>query len=371
MKRTLKRQAMNLCLLLFTTLWTALSGAQLTDSLSQPLDSNLNGPSSAVAPTTSTEIEPGANNLLAPDEHVLPYDAIGASIVATPLSPAVTQYDQLARTPFQIDGSIRDASVLTGQRSLTPLNIVDLIARRPGQFSSSALSQAPGSSFGSAPMLSVKSLPVKTSAMTSGGVLQGPMTLQSSWKIGGSPAASAINPLQQAAAAQADSPSEHQSAGGEDKSSTSLLNKKLGDRGVENAAVPSTADKPQDYSRSPLEASENQEPVSADIAASPFESLDQNSFLNPDITAPTTRRNAFRRQAGTSFSNREQLGFSARTQATFLQPQPRTTEMMREGISPAESRLMRQTQRDNQMKRPTWHNPILQQMEDDANSDRQ
>jgi hypothetical protein len=122
------------------SLGNAQRSSSLGGSVSAPPDTNLSGLTSTVAPIPSTVIEPGANNFLTPEEHVSPYDAVGASIIATPLSPAVIQSYVVSRVPFQVDNSLRDASIVTGLHHVQPVNIVDIIARK-----------SQGSGFSSAP----------------------------------------------------------------------------------------------------------------------------------------------------------------------------------------------------------------------------
>src|ERR1700758_5129408 len=131
MKLKHTKLASTVCFPALAMVYSAIACAQLSTSLSQPLDTNLNGLDSTVAPTPSTQIESGANNLMTLDEHILPYDAIGASIVATPLDPSTTQYFAISRMPFQVDSTVKDVTIITGQHPRSAINLVDVISRRP------------------------------------------------------------------------------------------------------------------------------------------------------------------------------------------------------------------------------------------------
>ena len=186
----MKRNIRNLCFAMLGMLCTIFAGAQISGSLSQPLDSNL----SAVAPTTSTEIEPGANSLLTPDEHVLPYDSIGASLNATLLSADVTQYNTLSRMPFQIDNSIRDATLATGLHTQTPINVVELIGRSAVRTGSSSSLQTSSSLVNPFSTSAASSLEGK-SALLGSGLKSGVNTAASTWRIGSMGSSLAIDPL--------------------------------------------------------------------------------------------------------------------------------------------------------------------------------
>lgn len=361
-----------LCLAELALMCTAIAGAQLSTStggsLSNPLDTNLGGPDSGAATTLSGAIEPGANNLMTPEDRVLPYDAIGASIEATTMSPSATQFYPLmfSRIPYQVDSTLKDATFLTGQRIAIPANIVDIITRKPDKLGLSA----PATSFGPTSALSSALLQGK-GPQGMGADLSATFAQQSRWKAGGSTAA------QQAINAPASStwPAQQQSAQPSDMGTISLkgwskgndllLKKKDNGQGVGPNTGSSTPDKTQDYSRSPLEAppAYGDQP-SITVADSPFENLGTYSFLNPDITRASPRRSLSRREKMSSREKEKMLAASRTGQGFSMRVKSRE-------MSPDETRLKKLSSGGETLAKPKWHNPILQQMETEANPNRQ
>jgi hypothetical protein len=368
MKLNLKTRPAHICLWALCLLSTAFAGAQVSSplggSLSQPLDSNSNGVESSVAPFPSSEIEPGASSLLTPDEHILPYDAIGASLEATPLSPSLIQYDLLTRVPFQVDNSLRDASVVTGLHTPAPITIVNEISRKPGQSGFPPSLQLPASTFSRSPMNQL-ALPAEQTLPGANNVLPGAPYQQSSWTVGSTAFVPTIDPLQ---------PSVHTNQAPEQpvtsgRNNTLLEKKKPKDQIEKNDSVSQAAEQTQDYGKSALEAFTIKDQGSVQVAPSPFESIDKNSFLNPDIVLAASHRNASaRRRTGTSSTT--QSRFSTRAESEHLGPE--TNRLMRDqGVTRTESRLMKESSSAKQAKKPRWHNPILQQIDSGPNSVRQ
>jgi len=428
----------SVCLAVLGILCTTFAGAQVSTSLSGPLDSNLSGLDSNVSPIPTNEIVPGANNVGTPDEHILPYDAIGASLAATPLSPAITQYNAIIRVPFQVDVSLRDSTILTGLHQQVPTNVVDVIGRssaRSGS-SSSIESKINLTTSGTSPLQGGPAL--QGGSWTAGGSI----IPASSWRAGSMGSAAAMNSMLPAPTTQpptsshlvgedASSPQtvmEKSKTGdkttshlvGEDASSpqTVVEKNKTGDKTTshlvsEDASSPQTVgeqsntggkatsqqvDKPQDYSRSPLEKVESslgENPDATQSSASPFRQLDQGSFLNPDVTLSHPSTSSYHSSSSyqstssyhssssyqstssyhssSSYQSTSSYHSSTRRQSSILNARKNlivgnsrnSGNRLNPSISNDEARLMRQTSRD-QAKKNKWHNPILQQMEDNA-----
>ena len=398
----MKRNIRNLCFAMLGTLCTIFAGAQISGSLSQPLDSNL----SAVAPTTSTEIEPGANSLLTPDEHVLPYDSIGASLNATLLSADVTQYNTLSRMPFQIDNSIRDATLATGLHTQTPINVVELIERSAVRTGSSSSLQTSSSLVNPFSTSAASSLEGKSALMGSG-LKSGVNTAASTWRIGSMGSSLAIDPLPPPPTPPAplklvgeETPQGNEKATGQSGSgnvsgnrygsgsanaSGSRYSSRSGNRpgsgsgngsgsGSGQDAGSSPADQEQDYSRSPLEtvtSSSGSSEGETQNSSSPFKQLGQESFLNPDITSASPRPRTSSSSYQSSSYQSSLRSSSMNSRKSLLSGHSLSSENSENGtnprISPDEARLMKHNLSDQRSKRKKWHNPILQQMEDNAN----
>ncbi|HSY73348.1 MAG TPA: hypothetical protein VK798_13930 [Alloacidobacterium sp.] len=370
-------------------LCTTFAGAQLTTSLSGPLDSNLSGLDSNVSPIPTNEIVPGANNVGTPDEHILPYDAIGASLAATPLSPVITQYNAISRVPFQVDVSLRDSTILTGLHLQVPTNVVEVIGRssaRSGS-SSSIESKINLTTSGTSPLQGGPAL--QGGGWTAGGSI----IPASSWRVGSMGSATAINSMLPAPTTQ---PPTSTHLVGEDASSPQTVVKQsnTGDKTTshlvgEDVSSPQTVveqsntggkstsqqvDQRQDYSRSPLEKVESslgENPDATQSSASPFRQLDQGSFLNPDVTLSHPPTSSY--HSSSSYQSTSSSQSSTRTQSSILNARKNlmvgnsrnSGNRLNPSISNDEERLMRHTSRDK-AKKNKWHNPILQQMEDNA-----
>ena len=390
----MKRNIRNLCFAMLGMLCTLFAGAQISGSLSQPLDSNL----SAVAPTTSTEIEPGANSLVTPDEHVLPYDSIGASLNATLLSADVTQYNTLSRMPFQIDNSIRDATLATGLHTQTPINVVELIGRSAVRTGSSSSLQTSSSLVNPFSTSAASSLEGK-SALLGSGLKSGVNTAASTWRIGSMGSSLAIDPLPPPPTPPAplklvgeETPQGNEKATGQSGSgnvsgnrygsgsanaSGSRYSSRSGNRpgsGSGQDAGSSPADQEQDYSRSPLEtvtSSSGSSEGETQNSSSPFKQLGQESFLNPDITSASPRPRTSSSSYQSSSYQSSLRSSSMNSRKSLLSGHSLSSENSENGtnprISPDEARLMKHNLSDQRSKRKKWHNPILQQMEDNAN----
>lgn len=403
------------------------ASAQLSTSvgspLSQPLDPNMYGGDTAAAPTSSKSIEPGANNLLAPEDRQLPYDSIGASIVATRMNPSVTQmYSQLlSRTPYQVDNTVWDATHLTGLHQTLPINITDITNRSSGNLASPALASSFSPALGNALSEVSKNLSEKgsqqsfwrvgasTAALTANSLPLSNSLPQSAFPIGSdnpsgeSSQQSALRTGASTAALTINSPSLSQETG-QQPGRTLVLNKDalkglnkgnghiLTDKGLtqsqQTGSGSQSMTKALDYSRSPLEvpSREDQSAITVE-AASPFESLDQNNFLNPDINLASPPRHLSRRaeailsKMGISSESRAASEFS-RKEWSELQPtaglamnrnllSDRTRVMKHHDLSPDQTRIMKLSSRTTAVTKPKWHNPILQQMETGVTSDRQ
>jgi hypothetical protein len=359
----MKRNIRNLCFAMLGMLCTLFAGAQVSGSLSQPLDSNL----STVAPTTSTEIEPGASNLMTPDEHVLPYDSIGASLSATPISADITQYNALSRMPFQIDNSIRDATLATGLHAQIPINVVELIGRSAARTGSSSSSLQSSSSLINPFSTSAASSLEGKSALIGSGLKVGANAPVSSWRIGSMGSSLAIDPLPPPPTPPAPLKLVGEETSQEKGKTTGKSGSGKGSgSGSGKDAGSSPADQDQDYSRSPLEAvtsSSGGLEGGTQNSASPFKQLDQENFLNPDITSASSR-------PGTSPSSSYQSSLrssSMNSRKSLLSGHSLNSQNGTNPISPDEARLMRHNLSEQRSKRKKWHNPILQQMEDNAN----
>jgi hypothetical protein len=365
------------CVLLGMMLCATLAMAQLDTSLSQPLDSDLGGLDSSVAPIPSDSIEPGANNLQTPDEHVLPYDAIGASVIATPMSPAVTQYDTTTRMPFQLDTSIRDASIITGLHTQTPVNEVEVITRIQSRLGSSSALQTSTSQlnpFSTSTASSSQGKPALNSLDPTSGIA----APSSSWRTGILGSQMAIDPMPPPA-----EPPPPLKLVGEDTSKKlqdALLpgNKETGKAGSsdsndsrDSSNASQDTNQVQDSSRSPLEAVDASSGSSQEAAtnrASPFRPMDQGNFLNPDITLATARSAAaspYQSSAQSNFANSRTNPISGRT----LRSDKASTNNVDASLTRDEKRLLKHNMTDQPKRTKKWHNPLLQQMEDNANAD--
>lgn len=333
--------------------------AQLSAPLSPSLDSNLNGLGSDVAPIPSSELAPGANNLLTPDEHQLPYDAIGANVTATMMDPTVIQYYSLSRTPSQIDNSIRDSSYFTGQTPRTPLNLVDFLGRRTIGFLSSPQSSAAtnlntGSIASSAGVGITDSFRMRmNNTQMQGGILRLAPSMQGS----------AANATALTTPYSTQSPSLIAPAMpvASNTSQATTGSKKNSEKRARNSQElhSSSQDHPLDESRSPLEATDtslSDYGSAADV--SPFPDLNQMSFLNPDIMLTAQHTRSFRKDS-------KKARVAGKAQRTN-NPLDRLNRFSIEDRTVSSTTPILDRQQD-QGKKPKWHNPILQQMEDGSN----
>lgn len=363
----MKRNIRNLCFAMLGALCTIFAGAQVSGSLSQPLDSSF----SAVAPTTSTEIEPGASNLMTPDEHVLPYDSIGASLNATQLSADVTQYNTLSRVAFQIDNSIRDATLATGLHAQIPINVVEVIGRSAARTGSLTSLQSSSSLVNPFSTSAASSL-VGKSALMGSGLKFGANAPVSSWRIGSMGSSLAIDPLPPPPTPPAPLKLVSEETSQEKEKTTGKSGSGKGsESGSGKDAGSSQADQDQDYSRSPLEAvtsSSGSLEAGTQNNTSPFKELGQESFLNPDITSASSRP----RTSSSSYQSSSYQS-SLRSSSMNSRKSMLSGHSLNSGngtnppISPDEARLLRHNLSEQRSKRKKWHNPILQQMEDNAN----
>lgn len=362
----------------------------LGDNLSLPLDNNLNGLDSAVAPGIVYEVAPGAMNLMTPDERLLPYDAIGASIVATPLNPSVTQLFVVSRVPFQLDGSVRDSTMLTGQFPRLPIDIVETLTRKAKNVEFGSLSPTmPASTFSTLPYRNALPSPSPLGMTPSGGpsILSRTAYPQSSWRAGSGNGIIAapeldINPSRTQSTESSGTVSDSNSS-----SASLLLNKKRGDRSKmyvtgsvlsENRreADPSgsqLSQQPNDDNRSPLESKAVVMGTdSGAVTENPLESFGQKSRLNPDITLAARRRNSTRKNQPSLNTRAESSSwqtpspFAAGTQLRQGRPSGSITAMREADVLHADVRRMKQSSNGLQANKSRWHNPILQQMESES-----
>ena len=383
---------------LLALICTASASAQLSttlgDNFSLPLDNNLNGLDSAVAPGIVYEVAPGALNLMTPDEHLLPYDAIGASIVATPLNPSVTQLFVVSRIPFQLDNSVRDSTMLTGQLPRLPIDIVETLRRRTGNTEFGSLSpKLPASTFSSA-LPSRNALPsLSPVGMTPPGgssILSRTVYPQSSWRAGSGNSANVAAELDiNSAQIQSTQPS-GQVSDSNSSGASHLLDQERSNRSAMYAngsplsenrrqAYPSgsqLSQQPSDNSRSPLESVAVMGTDSAGLSENPLESFGQKSLLNPDITLAAQRRSSTKKTR-TSLNTRAESSswqspspFAARTQSDPLRsrrtPSGSIMAMREADVTRADARRMKQSSIGQQANKSRWHNPILQQMEGES-----
>lgn len=346
-----------ICLIAATLFCAEIARAQLSGSvggsLSPSLDSNLNGMGSSAAPTPSNTIELGANNLMTPAERILPYDPTGASIMSTLMSPWPMQFYQPSRTPYQVDNSLKDVTIVTGLHPPLPLNITDVITRKSDKFRSSSQS-----------LSSVTNLPVAATIppaepQSAGSNVQEGMEPQSFWRVGASATVTAINPVQPFSEP---TPTSEQPSNSTADNKTSIKKKPKIPLDEMTSMPGSTSAAPPDYSRSPLEAS-YEDRSAASVTGGPFRSLDQSSFLDVGISARSLRRNtsSTRQKAANLFGDQTQLTTQARISDTIHD----------QNMNTAQSRLAKHSVKTEQTKRPKWHNPILQQMENNAVSGKQ
>jgi hypothetical protein len=137
----------------------------------------------------------------------------------------------------------------------------------------------------------------------------------------------------------------------------------------------SPADQDQDYSRSPLETVTSSSGLEGGTqnSASPFKQLGEESFLNPDITSasPRPRTSSYSYQSSSYQSSPYQSSLRSsamNSRRSLLSGHSLNAENgTNPPISPDEARLMRHNLGEQRSKRKKWHNPILQQMEDNAN----
>jgi hypothetical protein len=338
---------------------------------------------------------------MTPDEHVLPYDSIGASLNATPLSADVTQYNTLSRMPFQVDNSVRDVTLATGLHPQVPLNVVDLLGRSAARTGSSSSLQTSSSLVNPFSTSSASSLEGKP-ALTGSDLKFGVNTPASSWRIGSMGSTLAINPLPPPPTPPAplklvgeenpqgnDKTTTGQSGSGNASGSRyssrpanasgNRYSSRSGNRsgsGSGQDAGSSSADQEQDYSRSPLEtvtSSSGGFEGETQNSTSPFKQLGQESFLNPDITSasprPRTSSSSYQSQSSSYQSSLRSSYMNSRK--SLLSGHSLNSENLENGtnppISPDEARLMKHSLSEQRSKRKKWHNPILQQMEDNAN----
>jgi hypothetical protein len=358
----MKRNIRHLCFVMLGMSCTLFAGAQVSGTLSQPLDSNL----SAVAPAPSTTVEPGANSLMTTDEHVLPYDSIGASLSATSISADITQYNALSRIPFQVDNSIRDATLATGLHTQIPTNVVELIGRNEARTGSSSSSLQSSSSLINPFSTSAASSLEGKSALIGSGLKAGANAPVSSWRIGSMGSSLAIDPLPPPPTPPAPLKLVGEETSQEKgKTTGKSASGKGSGSGSGKDAGSSPADQDQDYSRSPLEAvtsSSGSLEGGTQNSTSPFKQLSQESFLNPDITSASSR------PVTSSSSYQSSLRSSSmNSRKSLLSGHSLNSQNGTNPISPDEARLMRHNLSEQRSKRKKWHNPILQQMEDNAN----
>ena len=345
-----------LYLVVVTMACAPLARAQLSTSLSSPLDTDLNGLDSNVAPIPSGEIEPGAGNLQTPEERQLPYDAIGASVVATMMDPTITQYYGITRTPYQLDSSVRDATQLTGQHQRIPLNITEMIHRPVGGMDASTRLKS-----AAAVAYSTNSFIVSGAGV--GTAIGAPInTLAPGDSIGMAnlPSSSYPFPPPTAQPSTPATTSTATTAGGipkQQRNRAQALNSSSGNGPQQPVA------QERDYSLSPLERVDTSSLQPVPEADSPFRDLGQTSFLNPDITlsAPRQSNSNYGQKNKSPYTTSSRIGNST-SKLNQLQRYDMT-------VSRAEERLLlRQQGLDmRRAKKPKWRNPILQQMEDESN----
>jgi len=359
------------CFLAVALVHAPFVAAQLSTSLSSSLDTDLNGLDSSVAPIPSSEIEPGANNLAAPEDRQLPYDALGASVVATTMDPTVNQYSTITRTAYQLDSTVRDVTQLTGLHQHLPTSIIDVIAAKGESIGTSTQfridsslasvrSGAPGislaSSFGikknivSPPAASANSLNLSRQTETPAGsaAVSTPYALPSAMPLNGSATESGDK--------SKDSTSQADSTLQAHKRSDTRRGNGSGSASPRSEEQSQDQNQNQDYSRSPLERIDISSTELVQEADNPFRDLGETSFLKPDITLTSSSRQPKSKPAYKTPSHNDNA--SAR-----LKSPTRETH-----LSSAEARLLkRQEPGMSRPKKPKWRNPILQQMEEVSN----
>jgi hypothetical protein len=374
------------------------------DSISGPVSQNLSQSNTTVAPTSSTEIVPGANNLLNPDDRKPVPDSTGSDIRATTMSPIdVTSY-VVGSSATQVDGALKDSSNLSG--SLLQALIGRLGKGQAG--TNSALATSTANSFSStlhAENLSSFTVSTTKNALPSN--QPGETAIGSSWRVGtsssslsagmlaginGNKTADNINKSNQPSvpgsvsdnASMENEPKTLKVVGEQDtveKTAAARSERapgKIASSHVRSSAAPSaSADANGDAtqalksSQSPLERADISEQDSEKVKedAGPFKNLASENFLDPDIFAKTVQNGSSTYSSSTrnqrnenqsssrldrlrSSSRRSRREGEERTSATDDQfDQTRT-------MSRSERRLQKE-------RRPRWHNPILQQMEEE------
>ena len=345
-----------------------LSGS-LSNGLSGSLDQNLNGLDSSVSPIPSTEIVPGANNLMNVDAHSLPFDAVGGSVLATTMNPSTTTSIVVGNVQSQVDGLLRDSPHLTSGSPLVALSRLSAtgLASKSTSFTVSSLPSLPlaKSSTASAFSISAKENKEKGQGLS--------LPTGNNSNVGFDPTGTAgtIGPTTGTDATVSDDKSDRSS----DTDKTSTIKKRrpgtiqtAKKKDFVNQDSPEL--QPEDFSRSPLERAldtADQEQTSSKNTG-PFRNLNTSSFLNPDIFSSSSRSG----QATSSrqqFSNQQKLygmrnlNSSQLRAAIRKQKQAGDVQGTSSQLGVIRLRSDRSERRLHKQKRPKWHNPILQQME--------
>lgn len=359
------------------------------DSLSAPVSQYLSASDTDVAPSGSTVIVPGANNLLSPDDRKPVLDATKSDIFATKMNPLDLTSYVVGKTATQLDGSLKDMTTLIGSSGAT---------QREASIRTNAISSFTGvkpPDFASS--FSVSS----TRKLQSANLADTSSALRSTW-MAGSKSAMASPGLAAAPAASTTSTNEDaktaDTAFGTESGNASETGplKLVGEEGpIEKTAAEehkpgeilslkrkassaqTAPEQPmRDFSMSPLEKADPSSEQNQDAAkedASPFKNLDAVSFLKPDIfsrsaqPAPSLYPSSENDQQQSSRLNR----LKAKYKSSRIRSREKTTDSSNlnsqldaMGLE-RESRSEQRLQRKQQLK---WHNPILQEMEENASS---
>ena len=357
--------------------------APLSSGVSGPLDQNLNGLDSEVSPIPSTEVVPGANNLMNGDEHTLPFDSVGASVFSTTMNPFTTTSTVVSNAQSQVDGLLKDSTHLTSGSSLlsSGRSSTGILGSKSTPFAASSPSSLPAAKLTiSASIFSISTKAAKENSGERGEKVQGlslPMSNGSnlsSTRVNRANATSTVEDTNSGSASDRDSDTGKGSTAKKRRAGT------IHTANRESSGDQTSPDQqPRDFSISPLEQTQRYGDQDQSSSSSKdkghFRSLATSSFLSPDIFSSTLQP----RQATTNqnqLSNEQKLygmhDLSSSQLRAAMRKQKRTggvkdTSSQLGGIGQlSQTRSQRRLQRQQ---RPKWHNPILQQMENSDSQD--
>jgi hypothetical protein len=350
---------------------------EISGPLSEPLSSGING---NVAPLPSTEIEPGAGNLVPPEQNPIPVDATGASLQTNTMNPSVAQSTALRVQANYINSQVNDVMTQIGMRqsSLQTSGIAAISANTTTTKPVSMSTFKPAPLQSAASSFSIRSGPSATFfplMQSQNGQTQ---------DLAGNGRNALAGSLRQKK--MSTSPGLEPGASLETRSLPASLSSSLGGGVLHSGKSLSTSVKSAGSQTTDIQ--EKQSPLelqgfltavsreSSTILTSPFRDLSDTNFLSTNIFAsarPSTssggiisrnRKSSIlsggRRPSALNRENASQVGVSRLNRENASQA----------GISRSEINLLRHEYRGEMqtIKRGNqWHNPILQQMSDQNN----